>query len=92
MVRSGTVSIEVGYRLDVGGIDLVDQVLERADFKTERPEISTHVEKVLKLGEVEDGTSLSIEDLDVVRSGTISVEIGLTLDVGNINLVDEVHE
>jgi len=33
MVRSGTVSIEVGYRLDVGGVDLVNQVLELGEVK-----------------------------------------------------------
>ena len=33
MVRSGTVSIEVGYRLDVGDIDLVNQVLELGEVK-----------------------------------------------------------
>ena len=35
---------------------------------------------------------MAIEDLDVVRSGAITIEVGLTLDVGDINLVDEVHE
>ena len=33
MVGSGTVSIKVGYRLDVGGIDLVNQVLELGEVK-----------------------------------------------------------
>ena len=33
MVRSGTVSIEVGYRLHVGGIDLVNQVLQLGEVK-----------------------------------------------------------
>ena len=33
---------------------------------------------------------MAIEGLDVVGSSAISIEVGLTLDVGDINLVDKV--
>ena len=33
---------------------------------------------------------MAIEGLDVVGSSAISIEVGLTLDVGNINLVNKV--
>ena len=33
MVRSSTVSIEVGNRLDVGGVDLVNEVLKLGEVK-----------------------------------------------------------
>ena len=35
---------------------------------------------------------MSIEDLDVVGSSAISIEVSLGLDVGGVNLIDQVLE
>ena len=48
--------------------------------------------EVLKLREVQGGSSLSIEGLNMVVSSTSSVEVGNGLDISDIDFVDEVLE
>ena len=50
------------------------------------------VGEILELREVQDWSSLPVQDLDAVRSGTITIEVGLSLDVGNVDLVNKVLE
>jgi hypothetical protein len=42
--------------------------------------------------EVEDSILTSVEDSNVVASGSVSIEVGLTINVGNIDLVNKVLE
>ena len=76
---------------------IVDGVLTMTFSSEVNSSISVEVSnvavgQVLELGEVKDGTSLAIQGLDVVRSFTISFEVGLGLDVGDVDLVDQVLE
>ena len=50
------------------------------------------VGQVLELGEVEGGTCCPTEGLEVVRSFTISFEVGGSCDVGGVKLVGQVLE
>ena len=77
-------------------IEIVDSVLTIISSEV-NSSISVEVSnvavgQVLELGEVKDGTFLPVQGLDVVRSGAITIEVGLSLDIGDVDLVNQVLE